>query len=112
MKLKLIFVDSDRMNRRKVVGEEFLQGESEKPLTKSRVLKMVKRFHPEFQVSGVIDISRFEETSDLNVDWLVHVEQLGSNLWRYVYAAPVQDEFSDYQAPQELKGETGTSDKG
>ena len=111
MKLKLIFVDSDRMNRRKVIREEFLQGESEKPLTKSRVLKMVKRFHPELKVSGVIDVSRFEESSDLNVDWLIHVEQLGSNLWRYVYAVSVQDEFPDYQTPQELKGETRTADK-
>jgi hypothetical protein len=38
MKVKLVFVDSDRMNRRKVIREEFLQGESEKPLTKNRVL--------------------------------------------------------------------------
>lgn len=111
MKLKLIFVDRDRMNRRKVVGEEFLEGESEKPLTKNRVLKMVKRFHPELRIFGVIDVSRFEETSDLSVDWLVHTEQLGPNLWRSVYAARVPDEFSDHQAPQELKGETGTSDK-
>ena len=58
MKLKLTFVDSDRMNRQKVVAEEFLKGESEKPLTKNRVLKMVKRFHPEFRVPGVIDVSR------------------------------------------------------
>ena len=107
MKVKLIFVDRDRMNRRKVIGEEFLQGESEKPLTKNRVLKMVKRFHPEFSVR-VIDVSRFEETSDLNVDWLVHSEQLGPNLWRYVYAARVPDESSDYQAPN---SESGTSDK-
>jgi hypothetical protein len=111
MKVKLVFVDSDRMNRRKVIREEFLQGESEKPLTKNRVLKMVKRFHPELRTSGVIDVSRFEETSDLNVDWLVHIEQLGPNLWRYVYAARVQDDFSDYQSPQERKGEAGTSDK-
>jgi hypothetical protein len=110
MRVKLIFVDRDRMNRHKVIREEFLQGESEKPLTKNRVLKMVKRFHPELRTSGVIDVSRFEETSDLNVDWLVHVEQLESNLWRYVYAARVQDDFSNYQS-QELKGETGTSDK-
>lgn len=98
MKLKLIFVDSDTMNRRKVVGEELLQGESEKPLTKTRVLKMVKRFHPELRISGVIDVSRYEETRDLNVDWLVHIKQLGANLWRYVYAARVQDESPDYQA--------------
>ena len=44
MKLKLIFVDSDRMNRRKVVGEELLEGESEKPLTKNRVLKWLSAF--------------------------------------------------------------------
>lgn len=111
MKLKLIFVDCDRMNRRRVIREEFLRGESEKPLTKSRVLKMVKRFHPEFRVSGVIDVSRFEGTSDLNVDWLVHLEQLGANLWRYVYAARVPDESPDYQAPPEARGEIGTSDE-
>ena len=111
MKLKLIFVDRDRMNRRKVVGEEFLEGESEKPLTKTRILKIVKRFHPEFRVSGVIDVSRFEETSDLNIDWLVHVEQLGSNLWRYVYAARVHDELPNYRTPPELKGQTETSKK-
>jgi hypothetical protein len=111
MKLKLIFVDRDRMNRRKVIREEFLQGESEKPLTKSRVLKMVKRFHPEFKVSGVIDVSRFAETSDLNVDWLVHLEQMGANLWRYVYAARVQGESPDYQAAPELREESRTSDK-
>jgi hypothetical protein len=79
MRVKLIFVDRDRMNRHKVIREEFLQGESKKPLTKNRVSKMVKRFHPELRTSGVIDVSRFEETSDLNVDWLVHVEQLGPN---------------------------------
>lgn len=111
MRVKLIFVDKDGINRRKAIREEFLQGESKKPLTKNRVLKLVKRFHPELRIFGVIDVSRFEETSDLNVDWLVHIEQLGHNLWRSVYAARVQDEFSDYQAPQELQGETGTSDK-
>jgi hypothetical protein len=63
VKLKLIFVDSDTMNRRRVVGEEFLEAESEKPLTKNRVLKMVKRFHPELRISGVIDVSRFQEDS-------------------------------------------------
>jgi hypothetical protein len=110
MKLKLIFVDSDRMNRRKVVGEELLEGESEKPLTKNRVWKMVKRFHPEFR-PGVIDASRFQDGLDLKVDWLVHIEQLGPNLWRYVYAAPVQDESPDYQAPPEARGEIGTSDE-
>ena len=111
MKLKLIFVDSDRMNRRKVVGEEFLEGESEKPLTKNRVLKMVKRFHPELRISGVIDVSRFQEDSDLNVDWLVHIEQLGPNLWRHVYAARIQDESPDYQAPPESSGEIRTADE-
>jgi len=99
MKIKLIFVDSDRMNRRKVIGEEFLEGESEKPLTKNRVLKMVKRFHPEFRIPRVIDVSRFQEDSDLNVKWLVHSEQLGSQLWRYVYAAEVKAESPDYQVP-------------
>lgn len=99
------------MNHRKVVREEFLQGESEKPLTKNRVLKMIKRFHPELRISGVIDVSRFEETSDLNVDWLVHIEQLGPNLWRYVYAARVPDESADYQAPQEPNSKSGTSEK-
>jgi hypothetical protein len=111
MKLKLIFVDSDTMNCRKVVGEEFMEGESEKPLTKNRVLKMVKRFHPELRISGVIDVSRFQEDSALHVDWLVHFEQLGSNLWRYIYAARVQDESPDYRAPPESTGETGTSDE-
>jgi hypothetical protein len=111
MKLKLIFVDSDRMNRRKVVGEEFLEGESEKPLTKNRVLKMVKRFHPEFRVPTVIDVSHFQEDSDLNVDWLVHLEQLGANLWRYVYAARVQGESPDYQATPESRGAMRTSDE-
>ena len=103
MKLKLIFVDSDTMNRRRVVGEEFLEGGSEKPLTKNRVLKMVKRFHPELRISGVIDVSRFQEDSELNVEWLVHIEKLESNLWRYIYAARVQDESPDYQAPPESR---------
>jgi hypothetical protein len=111
MKLKLIFVDRDSMNRRKVVGEEFLEGESEKPLTKNRVLKMVKHFHPELRMPRVIDVSRFQDDSDLNVDWLVHIEQLGANLWRYVYAARVQGESPDYQAPPETGGEIGTSGK-
>jgi hypothetical protein len=96
MKLRLIFVESDSMNRPKVVGEEFLEGESEKPLTKNRVLKMVRRFHPELRISGVIDLSRFQKGSDVNADWLVHIEQLGSNLWRYVYAARVQGESLHY----------------
>ena len=111
MKLKLIFVDRDHMNRRKVIHEELLQGESEKPLTKNRVLKMVKRFHPELRISGVIDVSHFQEDSDPNVDWLVHVEQLGANLWRYVYAGRVQDESPDYQAPPESRGEIITPDE-
>jgi hypothetical protein len=104
MKLKLIFVDRDRMNCRKMVREEFLEGESEKPLTKNRVLKMVKRFHPEFTLTGVIDVSRFQEASHLDGEWLVHIEQLGSNLWRYVYAARVQDELPNYEAAQDPKG--------
>ena|ERR1041385_1448033 len=108
MKLKLIFVDSDHMNRRKVIHEEFLEGESEKPLTKNRVLKMVKRFHPEFRVPMVIEVSRFREDSDLNAKWLVHSEQLGSNLWRYVYAAEVKAEIPNYQAPPKSSGEAGS----
>jgi len=80
MKLKLIFVDRDGMNRRKVISEEFLEGDSQKPLTKNRVLKIVKRFHPELRMPRVIDVSRFQEETDLNVDWLVHIEQLGANL--------------------------------
>lgn len=111
MKLKLIFVDRDRMNRRKAIHEEFLLGESEKPLTKNRVLKMVKRLHPEFRTSWVIDVSRFQENSDLKVKWLVHSEQLGPNLWRYVYAAPVQDGLSEYSGPQGLKEEDAISTK-
>src|SRR5579859_3945423 len=111
MRLKLIFVDSGGMNRRKVISEEFLEGDSEKPLTKNRVLKMVKRFHPELRITGVIDVSRFQEDSDLNANWLVHIEQLGSNLWRYVYAARVQGESPDYQAPPETGGETSSSGK-
>ena len=111
MKLKLIFVDRDRMNRRKVIQEEFLEGESEKPLTKNRVLRMVKRFHPEFRTSWVIDVSGFQEDSDLRVKWLVHSEQLGPNLWRYVYAAPVQDGLPKYSVSQGLKEEDGISVK-
>lgn len=111
MKLKLIFVDSDSMNRRNVIHEEFLQGESEKPLTKNRVLKMVKRFHPEFRISHAIDVSRFQEDSDLKVQWLVHTKQLGPNLWRYVYAAPVQDELPEYSVSQGPKEEGGISAK-
>jgi hypothetical protein len=97
MKLKLIFVDCDRRNHLTVVGEEFLEGESEKPLTKHRVLKMVKRFHPEFRTSGVIDVSRFQESSGFNAEWCVHSKQLGSNLWRYVYAARVENDALDYR---------------
>ena len=111
MKLKLIFVEGDSMNCCKVVGEEFLESDSEKPLTKNRVLKMVKRFHPELRMPRVIDVSRFQEETDLNVDWLVHIEQLGANLWRYGYAARVQDESPDYQAPPETGGETSSSGK-
>jgi hypothetical protein len=108
MKLKLVFVDSDRMNRRKVIREELLQGESEKPVTKNRVLKMVKRFHPEFRHPIVIDVSHYQEDSDLDVEWLVHTEQLGDNLWHYVYAARAKGECPDYQVPPESSGETRT----
>ena len=71
---------------------------------------MVKRFHPEFRILTVIDVSRFQEDSELKVQWLVHSEQLGPNLWRHVYATRVQDGLSDY-ASQDLKGEIGTSAK-
>ncbi|HET9365926.1 MAG TPA: hypothetical protein VFP71_13030 [Candidatus Angelobacter sp.] len=88
MKLKLTFVEGDSRNQLKVIGEEILEGDSEKPLTKSRALKMIKRFHSEFETSVIIKASEFP------ADWLVHWKQLGPNRWLYVYASRVEEESS------------------
>jgi hypothetical protein len=90
MKLKLTYVEGDYRNQLKVVGEEILEGESEKPITKGRALKMIQRFHPEFKTLFV------SEAFDFPAEWRVHSKQLGPNRWLYVYASRVEEQPKRY----------------
>lgn len=82
MKLKLTYVEEDFRGKQHVIREEFLEGESTKPITKGRAAKLINRVHPEYWPLLV-------DASDFPAEWLVHVEQKDSNCWLYVYASRV-----------------------
>jgi hypothetical protein len=82
VKLKLTYVESDFRGTQRVIGEELLDGESDKPMTKGRAKKLVHRFHPDFRAFMI-------DASDFPAEWVVHTERKSPNLWVNVYASRV-----------------------
>ena len=87
MKVRLVWIESDRRGTELSRREEILQGESDKAANGESARRLIVHYYPELvplYAKGLI-----RNPSRTNWRWLVRMTRLGPNRWLTVYADPV-----------------------